>query len=583
MLGLQAAFEAMLLICLAALGRWKPTVGLVVFKCLGRQWRAISQRPYLSIIVPSIISAVITIGMVTWVGPPQPYSNDELSYLVAAETFVNGRLTNAPHQLAHHFECRNSFLIHRPTYQSKYPPGQGLCLALGWTAGHAIFGVCGSLALAVGAVAWMLRGWLPSRWAFVGGMLAALHPWMLTWWGHSYWGGAVAMLGGALVFGALPRVLRSYRVGDVIVMAIGISILANSRPFEGVLAIIPASVLLVWKLFQNHSLSLTSRLCRLALPFALIGSITSVGIGYYNYRVTGSAFLMPYRVWHLKYHPGKSFSSFLIGTLPSDANEGNPTLQNRKERTPSLRRLHQHSSLALALPLERTHHMKRQLLRLWSFYLRILLLLPFSLLLFRMTGRGSHFAVLTCSVVLGALLAQPRDVFPHYFAPAASLLFLILVNGIRHLRQLRWDGRKSGRFVARGLIVCYALATAVFIPCWLQTRDLHTERAEFRQRLESDGDLHLVVVRRDFRYPVQVEWVANRADIDASSVVWALDLGPHRNRELLDYFRGRQLWYVDQAHGRPRRLSADELLEMPPQGEESGVNTHSIMRERDNL
>ena len=37
----------------------------------------------------------------------------------------------------------------------------------------------------------------------------------------------------------------------------------------------------------------------------------------------------------------------------------------------------------------------------------------------------------------------------------------------------------------------------------------------------------------------------NVFDIDGSAIVWARDMGDAANRELLDYFRGRQVWLVE--------------------------------------
>jgi hypothetical protein len=42
-----------------------------------------------------------------------------------------------------------------------------------------------------------------------------------------------------------------------------------------------------------------------------------------------------------------------------------------------------------------------------------------------------------------------------------------------------------------------------------------------------------------------VEWIQNSADIHASKIIWAHDLGVDANRTLLDYYRGRTAWLLE--------------------------------------
>ena len=74
-----------------------------------------------------------------------------------------------------------------------------------------------------------------------------------AYWSQSYWGGTIAALGGALVFGALPRIMKRQRVRDALWLALGLAILANSRPFEGLVVSIPVAVVLgIWIIKSNY-------------------------------------------------------------------------------------------------------------------------------------------------------------------------------------------------------------------------------------------------------------------------------------------------------------------------------------------
>jgi hypothetical protein len=225
-------FAPAMVFVFALLAAWKrPLAFNGVFAAAERFGTRIAQDSKAAILTLVLLPTLLRLCLLWMIPIPVPGIHDEFSYLLASDTFDHGRLTNPTHPMWTFFETIHVNQL--PTYMSKYPPAQGAVLAMGQVLGHPWIGVLLSVSVMSVVALWSLRGWLPQRWAFLGALFVALRLGNFSYWGNSYWGGAVPAIGGALVIGAVPRLMRSYRNRDVVVFSLGVSILANSRPFEG--------------------------------------------------------------------------------------------------------------------------------------------------------------------------------------------------------------------------------------------------------------------------------------------------------------------------------------------------------------
>jgi hypothetical protein len=138
---------------------------------------------------------------------------------------------------------------------------------------------------------------------------------------------------------------------------------------------------------------------------------------------------------------------------------------------------------------------------------------------------------------------------------------------MQHVRCLRWRGKSTGLSIVRAVpAICFlALVIRVFGPLagmgfpetmpltWCSPHVFNNlSRAPVQAALESKPGLHLVLVRYQHNRIHPVDWVQNLADINNEKIIWANDMGPEQNQELIDYFKGRSIWLVEPDKTPPR-------------------------------
>jgi hypothetical protein len=70
-------------------------------------------------------------------------------------------------------------------------------------------------------------------------------------------------------------------------------------------------------------------------------------------------------------------------------------------------------------------------------------------------------------------------------------------------------------------------------------------RAQIENWLEQRPGQQLVIVRYSPEHSVHIEWVYNPSDIDGAKVIWARDMDPEHNQELIHYFQNRTVWLLE--------------------------------------
>src|SRR5579863_108829 len=540
-----------------------PLLGNSLLAPLERACEHFAARKKLAVVTAFFVPILIRLSLLPIFPIRPPGVHDEFSYLLAADTFSHGRLANPPHPLWIFFDTFH--VLQHPTYSSMYPPAQGAVIALGQLLGNPWIGVLLSMGAMFAALLWMLQGWFPPKWALLGAALPLFQFGIFSYWMNSYWGGAVATLGAALVIGAYPRILRKHRFRDAVLLGLGTCILANSRPFEGLIFFLPVAIALTYWLFSRKSPGWRISARDIVIPLGTVLALGLVFVLYYNWRVTLSPFSFPHTLddqQHL------TVSNFVWGSSQKPMQYLN----------------HQFDVFY-------NHYARNQFLHTWEdfgriswkkvtdfqdFYLGIPLVTP--LLALPRVFFDRRVQLLALQFMLCAAMMLTVIYFnPHYAAPAFAAFLCLLVQMFRHIRRWKFRGAVVGIGITRAIFLLTAAAVPICIyhsaidpktNYGLGAGEPNWQRAELAGQLDAMDGQHLVIVRySQTHHNVHHEWVYNAADIDHAKIVWAREIPGVDLNALLDYFKGRKTWIVEPDTSHPLLSPYNPGIAVPPNTE----------------
>jgi hypothetical protein len=523
-----------------------PRLGSAWFASLERAFMRLARRPALAVATAGLSAILLRAAILPPFPAPLPFVPNDFSFLLAADTFAHGRLTNPMPVMWTHFESID--ITVQPTYMSMFFPGWGLALA----GAQALFGHpwIASLffdGLMCAAICWMLQAWLPPGWALLGGFLAVPRIGLFTYWINTISGGngLLDAFSGALILGALPRLLKSVRIRDGLLMALGMGLLAITRPYEGLLLCIPVTVVLCRWLWKGKTRPRPVVLLRrAAIPLALLVAALA-WLGYYDYRNFGSPTIPPYSVARAQYAVASNFAWQSPRPIPT-------------YRHDLIRRYYAQNELIHFQAIHSLSGYFPSVVGKFEFatlFLAGFVLLPPLIMCRRvLLDRRVRFLVVCAGMLVVSLMTESFFI-PHYLAPFTATLYALGLQAMRHLRVWQPGRAPVGRAMVR-LITATCVLIAVFTIVGaalslhasgpsLQQQQPGSARAQIQTRLEALPGRQLIFVRYLPTHDPTDDWIYNRADLHNAKIIWAWDMGPAANLELMRYYSGRKAWLVE--------------------------------------
>jgi hypothetical protein len=355
------------------------------------------------------------------------------------------------------------------------------------------------------------------------------------------------------VLGALPRIRRGFRARDFFWMAVGLALLANSRPYEGLLVSVPALIAVAWWIYKQRPQ--VAVLVRRVAPAGALLALTLASMAYYDYRVFGNPLTLPYTVNRRQY---ASAPHFIFQSAHPEPVYRHAAMQNFYTGW-ELKTFRDEVGSVAGF----AEAYQAKFVRFWMFFLNFAFLPPLCILPWALRDRRMRLWAITTGVLAVGLSIETFFI-PHYLAPATAVIYVILLQCMRHLRMRG----PSGLFLVRAIpVVCFVLMGARILAQPLHIAlepplkqsgswdggapSIGIERAQVKSELESRPGPQIAIVRyaHDHLYP---EWVYNAADLEDSKIIWAREMGPTSDQELLNHYKDRTAWLVEADLSPPR-------------------------------
>jgi hypothetical protein len=539
-------------IALASAFAW-PRLGAGIFARIEQRFARLARRQGRAVAIVGLSVILLRLAILPLFPIPIPFVPDDFSFLLSGDTFVHGRLANPTPAMWTHFESIH--ITMQPTYQSMYFPGQGLVLAAGKVLlGDPWIGLLIVSALMCAALCWMLQAWLPANWALLGGLIAVLRVGVFSYWTNTYHAaGSLGALGGALILGSLPRLMKTARIRYAALMGIGIAILAITRPYEGVLLCLPVGFVVGRWMWEGKNRPSPARLARLAAVPLVFGLAAVAWMGYYDYRAFGNPLTPPYTVNRNTY----AIAPYYVWQPPRPE----PNYRYREMRSfYHVGEFDYYKGIHSVLGF--VPHSLGKVGFMFLFYAGFALAIPLLMVHHVFLDRRIRFLVVIV-LILAAGMAIEIYLLPHYVAAFAGAFYVIGLQAMRHLRQWRPEKKPVGLALARFTVtICVVMACVRVVAeplglappewpasnwnfTWYGPQQFGVERASMESWLARKLEKQLVIVRYDGTHNPFDEWVYNGADIDGSKVVWAREMDAADNLELIHYYGDRQVWLIE--------------------------------------